>query len=77
MKKIREYSYLALVIAVAIFGGLEMLIIEPEHGAGGFLAIPGAMAILGLVGCLVLTGLAKWAGHHLLERDENYYDDKL
>jgi hypothetical protein len=74
MKTLRKYWYLGLLAAIAVFGALEMITGKPGHEGSGFLEKPGAMAIIGFLGCLILTALAKFAGHHILERDEDYYN---
>ena len=36
--------------------------------------IPGFFAFFGLLGCLLIVGVAKLLGHYWLERGEDYYD---
>lgn len=36
--------------------------------------VPGSYAVFGFAGCAAIVLLSKWAGKHLLQRREDYYD---
>ena len=60
-----------IVIAASIL--IEILFIR-EEPAFWWHALIGAFAIVGFLGCLALTVIAKGLGKHVVQRDDDYWD---
>ena len=62
-----------VILALSLAG--DFLLRKPEgHGESEWFHFPGFFVLLGFIGCLVLTGVAKLIGHYWLEKREDYYD---
>jgi len=69
MMKILKYLFLASIGLFALLG----FFFVPEHPHFFWEKIPAFDVIFGFVGCIVFVLIAI-LGHHLLEKDEDYYD---
>lgn len=38
--------------------------------------IPGLFAAFGLLGCILIIVASKWLGHAVLQREEDYYEER-
>ena len=62
-----------VILAISLAG--DFLLRKPEgHGESEWFHLPGLFIMMGFIGCLVLTGVAKLIGHYWLEKREDYYD---
>lgn len=60
---------LTLVLGGLVAGGA--LFIQPEHTEFPWHHVPGHMAAIGFVGCIVVVRLSKWLGTLFLQRPES------
>lgn len=58
---------LVLCIMVGFF-------IQPDHTIFWWEEIPVFYAIYGFIGCVLIVIVSKELGHHLLQREEDYYE---
>lgn len=64
---------LVITLAALILSALIDLILG-IHGEFAWSSILGFFALFGLVGGVAIVLIAKWLGHHWLQRKEDYYD---
>ena len=75
MSKNKKRVYLLLVAVMAVMVIIEVFFAHPHYHMIWNM-VPGFDLILGFAGAWGLILLAKVAMAKLLQRDENYYDDK-
>lgn len=71
-KKTLRYLFIASLMIVLI----AELFTYSNHEHVGFWweEIPGFYAVYGFLGCVLIVIVSKALGHHLLQREEDYYE---
>lgn len=65
------------VISIALMAVISVdLLWRESHGHFIWYSIPGFFALFGLAGCVAIVLIAKWLGHHWLQKSEDYYEDE-
>lgn len=65
---------LIVVVIVFIAFLLVDLLWRDSHGHYAWSGIPAFYALFGLIGCVTVVLIAKWLGHHWLQKKDDYYD---
>lgn len=70
------------LLAAALVGGLvltllaDLMLSDPHYGYHWWSQVTGWDLVFGFVGCLVLLFGAKALGKYLVQRPEDYYDQR-
>lgn len=70
---VKKIFYIGIVL-IALFEIATIYIFHLGHGHFWFENLPAYGSIFGLISCLLIIAAAKFLGHYLLQKKEDYYD---
>jgi hypothetical protein len=69
----KMWHWVLLVVLTAATIAVQVLVdfYRPRWWDG----VPGFFVAFGFIGCALIIYVSKWFGKHLVQRDEDFYDD--